>query len=228
MPTFFEKKDFVTPGDLLAEGNYLAGENTFKENNQIYAARIGLVEYKKQKVEVVALQSFYVPRVGDTVIGKIVKAGMHGWNVDIKAPYLASLRASDALGRRFDPKRDDLFSILEIGDLVIAKVVAYDRTSNPLLTVREPSLGKIRGGQVVEVTPSKIPRLIGRKGSMINMIKQETDCKIFLGQNGLVLIRGKTLENEQLAIKAIRKVEKESHTSGLTDRVNKMIRDEKK
>lgn len=217
----------MTPGDLLAEGDYIAGENTFKDNGQIYAERIGLVEYKERMVEVVALQSFYIPRIGDTIIGKIVKAGMRGWSVDIKAPYLASLRATDALGRPFDPKRDDLFSILEIGDLVIAKVVAYDRTSNPLLTVRDPSLGKIAGGQIVEVTPSKIPRLIGRKGSMINMIKQGTHCKIILGQNGLVLVRGKTLKNEQLAIKAIRKVERESHTSGLTDRVNKMIIEEK-
>ncbi|MEA2090702.1 MAG: exosome complex RNA-binding protein Rrp4 [Thermoproteota archaeon] len=227
MPTFFERRDLVTPGDLLAEGDYIAGENTFKDNGQIYAERIGLVEYKERMVEVVALQSFYIPRIGDTIIGKIVKAGMRGWSVDIKAPYLASLRATDALGRPFDPKRDDLFSILEIGDLVIAKVVAYDRTSNPLLTVRDPSLGKIAGGQIVEVTPSKIPRLIGRKGSMINMIKQGTHCKIILGQNGLVLVRGKTLKNEQLAIKAIRKVERESHTSGLTDRVNKMIIEEK-
>jgi exosome complex component RRP4 len=93
--------------------------------------------------------------------------------------------------------------------------------------VREPSLGKITGGQIIEITPSKIPRLIGRKGSMVNMIKQETDCKIIIGQNGLVLVRGKTLENEQLAIKAIRKVERESHTSGLTDRVSRMIKEEK-
>lgn len=224
---FFERRELVTPGDLLAEGNYVAGENTFKDDNQIYATRTGLVEYKGRTVEVVALRSFYTPLVGDTVIGKIVKAGMHSWNVDIRAPYLASLRASDALGRPFNPQRDDLFSIFGIGDIVIAKVVAYDRTSIPLLTVREPSLGKITGGQIVEVTPSKIPRLIGRKGSMISMIKQETDCKIILGQNGVVVVRGKNLEDEQLAIKAIRKVERESHTSGLTDRVSRMIKEKR-
>jgi exosome complex component RRP4 len=227
LPTFFESKDLVMPGDLLAEGDYVAGENTFKQNNKIYAERIGLVEHKERRVRVVALRSFYVPRVGDTVIGKIVRGGMNGWKVDIKSPYSASLRAADALGRSFNPKRDDLFSIFDIGDLVIANVVAYDRTSNPLLTVREPTLGKITGGQIIEIIPSKIPRLIGRKGSMINMIKQETDCKIIIGQNGLVLVRGKTLENEQLAIKAIRKVERESHTSGLTDRVSKMIKEDK-
>jgi len=37
MPTFFEKKQLVTPGELLAEGDYLPGENTFVENGKIYA-----------------------------------------------------------------------------------------------------------------------------------------------------------------------------------------------
>ncbi|NIR86158.1 RNA-binding protein, partial [Candidatus Bathyarchaeota archaeon] len=82
-------------------------------------------------------------------------------------------------------------------------------------------------GLVVEITPTKIPRVIGRKGSMINMLKRETECRITVGQNGLILINGKTLEDEQIAAMAIRKIEKEAHTSGLTDRVTEMVRKEK-
>jgi exosome complex component RRP4 len=59
------------------------------------------------------------------------------------------------------------------------------------------------------------------------MLKRETECRITLGQNGLVLISGKTLEDEQIAAMAIRKIEKEAHTSGLTDRVMEMVRKEK-
>jgi len=110
---------------------------------------------------------------------------------------------------------------------VIAKIVAYDRAHDPQLTVGEPGLGKITRGQVVEITPSKIPRLIGRKGSMISMIKEETGCHIILGHNGIVLVTGKSLENEQLAMMAIRKIEEESHTAGLTDRIAQMIKEEK-
>ena len=62
---------------------------------------------------------------------------------------------------------------------------------------------------------------------MISMIKQETGCHILLGQNGLVLISGKKPEDEQLAVMAIRKIEEESHTSGLTDRVTEMLKKEK-
>ncbi len=227
MPTFYESRQLVTPGDLLAEGNYIAGDNTYKENDKIYAARVGLVNYERREIHVTALKAFYVPRVGDTVIGKVAEVGIGGWMVDINAPFLAVLRASDVLDRPFRPQKDDLSSVFDAGDLLIAEIVAYDRTRDPLLTVREPGLGKVTHGLVAEVTPTKIPRLIGRKGSMVNMLKRETGCRITIGQNGVVLINGKTLEDEQIAAMAIRKIEKEAHTSGLTDRVTEMVRKEK-
>jgi exosome complex component RRP4 len=227
MPTFFERRQLVTPGDLLAEGAYIPGDNTYKEDKKIYASRLGLVEYEDKKVNVVALKAFYVPMVGDTVIGTIVEVGFNGWTVNINSPYPALLRASDVLSRPFRPQRNDLSEVLNIGDLVIGKIVAYDRAHDPQLTVGEPGLGKITRGQVVEITPSKIPRLIGRKGSMISMIKEETGCHIILGHNGMILVTGKSLENEQMAIMAIHKIEEESHTAGLTDRIAQMIEEEK-
>jgi len=227
LPIFFEKREIVVPGDLLAEGDYIAGENTFKERNRIYASRVGLIEYANKKIHVVALRAFYVPRVGDTVIGKIVEVGVSGWIVDINSPYLALLRASDVLERGFNPRKDDLTAIYDVGDMIIAKIISYDRTQNPLLTVNERGLGKISRGQIVQITPTKIPRVIGRKGSMINVIKRETGCNIVLGQNGLILVSGRSLENERLAVMAIRKIEEEAHTSGLTDRITEMLRKEK-
>ena len=227
MPIFFEKREIVVPGDLLAEGDYIAGENTFKEGKRIYATRVGLVEYADKKVNVVALKSFYIPRVGDLVIGKIVEVGISGWIVDINSPYMALLRASDVIERGFNPRKDDLTAIYDVGDMIIAKIVSYDRTQNPLLTVNEARLGKITRGQIIKITPTKIPRVIGRKGSMINVIKKESGCNVILGQNGLILIMGRSPENERLAVMAIRKIEEESHTSGLTDRIAEMLRKEK-
>jgi len=227
MPIFYENRQLVTPGDLLAEGNYVAGDNTYKEGDKIYAARVGLFNSDDRNLYVVALKAFYIPSVGDLVIGKVVEVSLGSWVLDIKAPYLAMLRASDALDRPFNPQRDDLPSIFDVGDLILCKVIDYDRTRDPLLTVREPGLGKIARGQVTEITPTKIPRVIGRKGSMISMLKRETGCQITVGQNGLIMVNGKTPEDERLAIMAIRKIEQEAHTSGLTDRVGEMIRKEK-
>lgn len=228
LPVFFEKREIVTPGDLLAEGDYIAGENTYKEGDKLYATRLGLVDFADKKVIVVALKAFYVPAVGDTVIGKVVEITIAGWLVDIKAAQPAMLRASDVFERSFRPQRNELPSVFDIGDLLIAKIIAYDRTRDPQLTVREPGLGKITRGQIVEITPTKIPRVIGKKGSMINMIKEQTGCHIVLGQNGVILISGKTTENEQLAMMAIRKIDEESHIGGLTDRINELMKDYKR
>ena len=62
---------------------------------------------------------------------------------------------------------------------------------------------------------------------MISMIKQETNCQIILGLNGVVLVTGKNIEDEELAIAAIKKIEEESHTSGLTDRITQLLKEHK-
>jgi len=227
MPTYFEKKQLVTPGEMLAEGDYLAGSNTYAENNKIYASRIGLADCNNKQVNVVALRSFYFPKVGDVVIGTVLEVGFNGWTVDIKAPYTALLRASDVLSRPFKPQNDELSQVLSGGDLIVAKIASYDRSHDPQLTVGEPGLGKITRGQIIKVTPSKIPRVIGKKGSMISMIKQETGCQIILGLNGVILVTGKKPDDEDLAMAAIQKIENESHTSGLTDRITQFLKEEK-
>jgi exosome complex component RRP4 len=227
MPTFFEKKQLVTPGELLAEGDYLPGDNTYLEENKVYASRIGLVDCENKRVNVVALRAFYVPKVGDLVIGAVIEVGFNGWTVDIKSPYTALLRASDVLSRPFKPQNDELSQVLSAGDLIVAKIASYDRAHDPQLTVSEPGLGKITRGQIMRVTPTKIPRVIGKKGSMISMIKQETNCQIILGLNGVILVTGKSPEDEELAITAIRKIEEESHTTGLTDRITQFLKEQK-
>lgn len=227
MPTIIENKKLVTPGDLLAEGDYIAGENTYTENNKIYASRVGLVSHEKRKVNIVALRATYTPKVGDMVIGTIVEIGFHGWAVDIKAPYEAILRASNVLNRSFRPQNDELSQVLTVGDLIVAKIASYDRAHDPQLTVGEPRLGKITRGQIMRITPTKIPRVIGKKGSMISILEKETGCQIILGINGVILITGKTPEDEELAMMAIRKIDEKSHTTGLTDYITKMLQEEK-
>ena len=227
MPFFFENRQVVAPGDLLAEGDYLTGINTHRDEEKIYASRLGLVEYKGRGVQVVALNTFYFPSIGDLVIGKIVAMSLHGWTLDIKAPYPGILRTSEALNRPFRPQRDDLSEFLTIGDIVLAKIIAVDRTRDPSLTIREPGLGKVTYGKIVKVSPAKIPRIIGRKGSMISLLKNGTGCNIIVGQNGLVYISGRSRQDERIAVMAILKIEEEAHTPGLTDRITEMIKKEK-
>ncbi len=224
MSLFVEKRQLVTPGDQLAEGDFAAGENTYLENGRIYSQKIGLAEIEEKKVSVVALKGKYLPKVGDLVIGQIIDMSLSGWYLDISAPYDAALSISDVTGKSFSPKTEQMTKILDIGEIAIGKVTTFDRTKNPSITTRGIGLGKVEGGVIIDLTSAKVPRLIGKKGSMINMIKQETGCEIIAGQNGKVLIQGKTSEKIELAIKAIKMIEEQAHTTGLTDRVNAFLK----
>lgn len=220
----FERRQLVTPGELLAEGDYIAGENTYKEDNKIYSQRLGLVDFDDKKVFVVPLRGKYIPKVGDVVIGQISDVSLNGWSVDINSPYKAILSVSDVTGKAFSPKLDSLTKILGIGEIVIGKITAFDRSRDPTLTIKGSGLGRVSDGLIVNLTPTKVPRLIGRKGSMINILKRETGCEIVVGQNGRILILGKNPKKVELAVKAIKMIEEQAHISGLTDRIKSFLR----
>jgi len=81
----------------------------------------------------------------------------------------------------------------------------------------------LKGGRIIEITSSKVPRVIGKQGSMITLIKEKTECKIIVGQNGRVWISGPTPEKEILAVDVINKIEHEAHLDGLTDRIKEYL-----
>lgn len=227
MPIYFQHRQLVIPGELLAEGEYEAAGACYKENGKIYAAAVGLAELREKNiVYVIPLAGSYIPKVGDLVIGKIVDIVVGGWHVDIKAPYTAVLPVAEAFTKPIDLGKVDLRTILDIGDLILAKVISFDLTKeNPVtLTIKEARLGKIEKGVLVEISPVKIPRVIGKKGSMINLIKSEMKCEIIIGQNGRILVTGKSMEDELFVSQLIKFIERESHISGLTEKVKELIR----
>lgn len=224
MQYLVEKRQLVIPGELLAEGDYKSGKNTYQEENRVYSSLIGLANHIGKKVFVVAIKTGYMPIVGDLVIGKVIDMKLSGWIIDINAPYSSILFTSDAFDRSFNARKDEMSDFLKVGDLIFAKVNAFDRTRDPILTIRDQGLGKVNRGCVIKIASTKIPRLIGRKGSMVNMVKRETGCQITIGQNGIVLVSGKNPELEALAILAIRTIEKNAHTLGLTDKISKLLK----
>jgi exosome complex component RRP4 len=116
----------------------------------------------------------------------------------------------------------------DIGDILIVKVLSADRLNKPELTTVGKYLGKRRDGLVISIDPPKIPRVIGRSGSMIKMLKDLTKCNIFVTQNGRIWLKGEDIAHERLLIDAVKKIEKEAHTVGLTDRMSEYIENEKK
>jgi exosome complex component RRP4 len=122
----------------------------------------------------------------------------------------------------FIAKGADLTKYYDFNEYIVAKI--YNVTSQNLidLTLKGPGLRKLSGGRIINVTPHKVPRIIGKNGSMISMIKDATRCQIVVGQNGVIWISGEP-ENEIIAVETIRKIESESHKSGLTDEISKHL-----
>jgi exosome complex component RRP4 len=179
---------------------------------------------KGKTVYVVPLKGQYVPKPRDIIVGNIVEITLNGWLVDFDSPYPAMLPVMQALSRRDAARaKENLRRYYDVGETVVAEIIAADRTRDPLITTLGRGLGKIRGGVLMRIIPTRVPRLIGRKGSMINMLKSELQVDIVVGQNGIVWLKGNP-ERMELAIEAIRQVEREAHTSGLTDRVRDSIK----
>jgi exosome complex component RRP4 len=93
-----------------------------------------------------------------------------------------------------------------------------DETMRVQVTMKDQGLRKLQGGQIIEISHSKVPRVIGKSGSMIQMIKGYTNCRIFVGQNGRIWLDGE-VDNIMHAIKAIQMIEEDAHSFGLTEKV---------
>jgi len=223
LAVYFQKREVVVPGQLLAEGRYRPSFGTYDEGGKIYSSLMGLAELRGNTVKVVALEGEYIPKEGDLVIGVITIVAGNNWKIDVGGPYLASLHANNALRR---PYSDDISEYMDMGDVVSAEVSAFDRQSGPFLSMKERGLEVLEGGMILEVSPAKIPRIIGRRGSMINMINDHLRIDTVVGQNGRIWIKSPDIERLRLAIKAFRMIEEQAHTSNLTDRINKMLAEE--
>ena len=218
MSAKFETRDVVLPGDLIYEGKIRSGDNTYREEGNLYATRVGLVNYGKDRVTVIALEAGFVPLVEDLVIGEVKDIELGQWKVDIGADKNAIITVKDAINKPFRSFLD-MTRILDVGDTIVAQIVDLDRSRTAILSIIGRDLGRVHEGFIINITPSKIPRLIGKKASMINMILRETRCQVTIGQNGRVLIQGRNRADEELADKVIKKVDAEAHTSGLTSRI---------
>jgi len=90
--------------------------------------------------------------------------------------------------------------------------------------MKGPGLRKLKDGRIIRVNAMKVPRIIGKRGSMVSMVKQATGCTLVVGQNGLVWLKGEP-EQEIMAVDAIRKIEREAHVSGLTERMKMWLQE---
>ena len=204
------------PGEIIKEGNdFLPGDGTEKQGNNIIALKFGLAEEQDRLVKVIPLSGVYIPRRGNVVIGRVTNVTFNGWCIDIDTSENSFLPLAEV--PRFINK-NELEEMMDIGDMVVAKIWNIGGRGIDL-SINSRGLGKIDEGLVIKVNPHKVPRIIGKEGSMINLIKEKTKCEITVGQNGFIWIQGKKIEEEILSKNAINFICEKSFVSGLTEEV---------
>lgn len=213
MSSDVEDGEIVVPGQLLHDGtDYAAGDGTFNEGTAVISEVLGAANERGDALQVNPRYNPYVPSTGDLVIGEIERVGPSNWNVDIGCPWSAFMHVNEGVDEYVDHD-DDISQWYDIGDLIVGKVTGVTKGMDVKLSMDHENARELDGGRVITIPPSKVPRVIGSKGSMVELIKNATDTMIVIGQNGRVWIDG---GNEDLAVRAVRKVAAEAHADGLS------------
>jgi exosome complex component RRP4 len=214
-------KEIVLPGEILDErkGRKI-GRGVYADDDKAFAKVLGIPKIDEDEISVIPLSGIYMPNIGDKVVVVVTDVEISGWLVDINSPYPAFLPLAEGVDAFVDTSRTDISKFFDVDDVTFCKISKVTKSKTIQVSMRDIGSKKLYGGIIVKVTPSKIPRIIGKGGSMINLIKTKTNCEIYTGQNGVIWIKG---EEKAKAIEAILTIEKESHTTGLTEKIEKML-----
>ena len=217
------QNQFVIPGDVIITGSYTPEQNVILDGEKVISTAIGFYEIDDNRVNVIPLTGLYTPKIDDLIIGKVVSHGALSWDININSYYTGMLPASDIFGRDYLPSKDDLSLKLCVGDIISTRIINAGGSRGPLLSISGQNLGKIDSGELVKISPTKIPRLIGKHGSMIQTIEASTNATITIGQNGLIVVSSNETNGLLKALAAIRMVEEQAHLANLTDKMKKML-----
>ncbi|MEW5997011.1 MAG: KH domain-containing protein [Candidatus Micrarchaeota archaeon] len=187
-------ENMIIPGDVVWERE-VSASGTYVQGGKTYATVMGMLKEDK----FIPLEIAYRPKVGDNVVGMVVDERNAGYAVDLNLPYNGMVPTRKVRIR------------LELGGMVYGKVTSVDEVGN----VDIGEVDKLPAGKMISVPPSKVPRIIGKKSSMLNQIREKTGCSVFVGNNGYIWIgqRG----NVPLVLKTVKLIIDKAHTSGLTD-----------
>ncbi len=219
-----DSRTVVVPGEIIASGeDLLPGESVRREGNDLIASRYGVAEKIGRVVKIISLSGAFIPRRNNVVIGRVSDIVHSGWIIDIDYAQNGFLPLMES--PRFVNKHE-MDQFLAIGDMVSAKIWSVNPKGIDL-AMKGKGLGKLEGGFVFRINPSRVPRVIGREGSMINMIKENTGCNITIGQNGWIWIHGENIDSEIKARKSIEFIADKVLVSGLTEQVENWFKENK-
>jgi exosome complex component RRP4 len=216
------QEQFVLPGDIIVTGDYQPEQNVILEGDRLMSTAIGFSEIKDDLVTVTPLTGLYTPKTDDLVVGKIVSHNALSWEVNINSYYPGILTAFDIFGKDYSPSRDDLSLKLNTGDIILARI-ANVNSRDPLITITGENLGKIDSGELVKISPAKIPRLTEKNGSMIETIEGSTNATITVGQNGLIILKCDNSAGLKKAIASVKMIGMIQYDVNIEDKIQKIL-----
>ena len=188
-------------------------------NGHVYASVLGLLSRRPPVVRIIPLSGRYIPKPHDVVVGTVTDVQGTFWLLDIGAPRWAPLHMT---GTPWKIDFGETEQYLRVGDSVVVGVESIENTGRIGVTMLGEGLGKLEGGAIVELSPAKVPRVIGRGGSMIQTITELTECRVVVGQNGRVWLDGPE-DGIERARECLRLIEDEGQRSGLTERIHEYL-----
>ncbi len=215
------EREIVIPGQLLSDNKADSGPGTYVKDAKVYSLLYG-VKNTKKRMSVIPFTGKYIPSPRDYVIGTVIGVTPSNWIFNINSPYDGLLHVSE-YPRRVES--DKMSEIMGVGSSALLRIKDVNSSMKVELSMRERGLRALDMGRIIEITPTKVPRIIGHGGSMVSMLKKETNCEIFVGQNGRIWINGNDAEMDLLN-EAIGLIMKHSHTSGLTERISSFLKNE--
>ena len=171
-------------------------------------------------MRVVPLSGRYIPKPHDVVVGTVTDVQGTFWLLDIGAPRWAPLHMT---GTPWKIDFGETEQYLHVGDAVVVAIEAIENTGRIGVTMNGEGLGKLDGGTIVTISPAKVPRVIGRGGSMVNTITRLTETRLVVGQNGRIWVDGPP-DGIRRVRECLRIIDEEGHRSGLTERIQNLLR----
>ncbi len=178
----------VTPGEAIgASSGVRAGTGALVQGDGIIATRVGWVKENNGVVSVDPIHAAYMPRSGDLVIGVVESVRNNLWFADVNGPFNGLLPMSLAPWKvEFGAAREHM----DIGDVMLARVQEVDEAHNIVLTMKGVGLRRLKEGIMSEISMNHISRIRGEGDSTLRTLKDVSDCRIIVGENGRVWVDG--------------------------------------
>lgn len=193
-------KDIVVPGELISTENKKVQGGIYQIGDNLYSQYLGIVYDSDLGMKVVPLNGKYVPKVGDVIVGRVISDDPFTYELNVNS-YVRCV-----LSKR------DVENPLQVTDVILLRVVDV----NEIKEISVELISKLFNGTLLYISPKKVPRVIGKSKSMLEVIEKYCGVKLTVGANGYIYVVGK---NTKLVEETLAKIDQYSHVDNLTNKI---------